>query len=215
MQQTFHIEHAHITFPAGMPIPGIVSELKVQADTTTSAFASTHSLQAADLPAAPVAHGEIWPDMGGHFIATLPALHDLPARHLILATEEKYELAWGRRGEEVPGATSHHDGRSNTQALLEHGDHPAAIWAAAYQADGHNDFYLPSRFELLMCHLAAPQLFQQSGWYWSSTQYSRSYAWCQDFEDGSSYNLGKDDVLRARPVRIFKPGRPSSGHPTP
>ncbi|MDH0495731.1 DUF1566 domain-containing protein [Comamonas aquatica] len=203
MQQTFHIEHAHITFPAGLPIPGIVSELKAQADATTSAFASTHSLQAADLPAAPVAHGEIWPGMGGHFIATLPALHGLPARHLILATEEKDELAWGRRGEEAPGATSHHDGRANTQALLEHGDHPAAIWAAAYQADGHNDFYLPSRFELLMCYLAAPQLFQQSGWYWSSSQYSRNSAWCQDFEGGSSSNGDKDDELRARPVRTI------------
>ncbi|MDH1429127.1 DUF1566 domain-containing protein [Comamonas aquatica] len=203
MQQTFHIQHAHITFPAGMPIPGIVSELKVQADTTTSAFASTHSLQAADLPAAPVGHGAIWPGMGGHFIATLPALHGLPARHLILATEEKDELAWGRRGEEVPGATSHHDGRANTQALLEHGDHPAAIWAAAYQADGHNDFYLPSRFELLMCYLAAPQLFQQSGWYWSSTQYSRNSAWWQDFENGYSYDNGKVNELRARPVRTI------------
>lgn len=203
MQQTFHIEHAHITFPAGLPIPGIVSELKVQADTTTSAFASTHSLQAVDLPAAPVAHGAIWPGMGGHFIATLPALHGLPARHLILATEEKDELTWGRRGEEVPGATSHHDGRANTQALLEHGDHPAAIWAAAYQADGHNDFYLPSRFELLMCYLAAPQLFQQSGWYWSSTQVSRYNAWCQAFEYGLSNGLDKGDELRARPVRTI------------
>ena len=203
MQQTFHIEHAHITFPAGLPIPGIVSELKVQADTTTSAFASNHSLQAVDLPAAPVAHGAIWPGMGGHFIATLPALHGLPARHLILATEEKDELAWGRRGEEVAGATSHHDGRANTQALLEHGDHPAAAWAAAYQADGHNDFYLPSRFELLMCYLAAPQLFQQSGWYWSSTQYSRHSAWCQVFEYGYSFYDAKDNELRARPVRTI------------
>jgi hypothetical protein len=203
MQQTFHIEHAHITFPAGPPIPGIVSELKVQADTTTSAFASTHSLQAVDLPAAPVAHGAIWPGMGGHFIATLPALHGLPARHLILAPEEKDELAWGRRGEEVPGATSHHDGRANTQALLEHGGHPAAIWAAAYQADGHSDFYLPSRFELLMCWMAAPQLFQQSGWYWSSTQYSRTSAWCQGFEGGDSLNGVKGNELRARPVRTI------------
>ena len=204
MQQTFHIEHAHITFPAGLPIPGIVSELKAQADATTSAFASTHSLQAEDLPGVPVNHGGIWPGMGGHFIATLPALHGLPPRHLILATEEKDELAWGRRGEEVPGATSHHDGRANTQALLEHGDHPAAAWAAAYQADGHNDFYLPSRFELLMCYLAAPQLFQQSGWYWSSSQYSRDSAWCQGFEYGGSHYGGKDAELRARPVRTIQ-----------
>lgn len=201
--QTFHIQHAHITFPAGLPIPGIVTELKAQADTTTSAFASTHSLQAADLPGVPVDHGGIWPGMGGHFIATLPALHGLPARHLILATEEKDELAWGRRGEEVPGATSHHDGRANTQALLEHGDHPAAIWAAAHQADGHNDFYLPSRFELLMCYLAAPQLFQQSGWYWSSTQCSRYGAWCQGFENGYSNNGDEGGGLRARPVRTI------------
>ena len=52
-----------------------------------------------------------------------------------------------------------------------------------------------------MCYLAAPQLFKKEGYYWSSSQYSRYDAWCQDFEYGSSYFSGKVTELRARPVR--------------
>ena len=97
------------------------------------------------------------------------------------------------------------DGLANTRALLaDSNEHPAAKLASEFTADGHNDFYLPSRFELLMCYLAAPQLFQQSGWYWSSTQYSRNRAWCQVFEDGTSFNYGKGNELRARPVRTIQ-----------
>lgn len=147
------------------------------------------------------AAGEYWAGQGGHYICTLPALHHLPARHLFAGVEENDECAWGRKGGDVPGAASHFDGRANTAALLAHGEHPAAEWAAAYEAGGHRDWYLPSRLELLMCYLAAPDLFQKAGWYWSSSQYSRYDAWCQDFEHGYSHGNGKDTELRARPVR--------------
>lgn len=54
-----------------------------------------------------------------------------------------------------------------------------------------------------MCWLAAPQLFKKDGWYWSSSQYSRYSAWCQDVEHGISYDGGKGSELRARPVRTI------------
>lgn len=201
-----HIEkptvHIHIGAQAPTGIPSLGLAL-VQACLAGS-DAELQDQDAATAPAGLPAIGEYWPGQGGVYIAKLPALHHLPERHLILATEEKDGLAWGQGGKEVPGADSQHDGHANTQALLQHGDHPAAAWAAAHQADGHSDFYLPSRLELLMCWLAAPQLFKKDGWYWSSSQFSRSHAWCQGFERGGSYGSGvKDNELRARPVRTI------------
>ncbi len=153
----------------------------------------------------PPAPGQPWPGQGGIYICTLPAQFGLPARHLVVGTNEADDLAWGGYDADASGATSQTDGRTTTVALLaDSKDHPAAKWAAAYTEDGHTDFYLPSRIELLMCYLHAPQVFKTSGWYWSSSQYSRYYAWCQDFEYGSSSANYKDHEFRARPVRSIQ-----------
>jgi len=153
----------------------------------------------------PPAPGQPWPGQGGIYICTLPAQFGLPARHLVVGTNEAEDLTWGPYDEEAAGATSQTDGRSNTAALTASGKgHPAAIWASQYTEDGHADYYLPSRIELLMCYLHAPQVFKTSGWYWSSTQFSRYGAWCQDFEYGYSNALGKGSEFRARPVRSIQ-----------
>lgn len=150
----------------------------------------------------PPAAGEYWPGQGGHFICTLPAAFGLPARHLVVAAEEKDGLTWGGRGNECKGATSQVDGRANTAALLADSDkHPAAQWASQYTADGHSDFHLPSRHDLYMAFLHAPRLFTTTCWYWSSSQYSSYGAWCQDFEYGLSHASLKGSEFRARPVR--------------
>lgn len=150
----------------------------------------------------PPASGEYWAGQGGHYICTHPAAFGLPARHLIVGAGEAKDLAWGGYDEDTPGAASQVDGRANTIALLqdEH-EHPAAQWAAAYTADGHTDFHLPSRFDLFMCFLHAPQIFSKEGWHSSSSQYSRYDAYCQGFEFGSSYAGLKDGHRRARAVR--------------
>ncbi|MGQ3055367.1 MAG: DUF1566 domain-containing protein [Roseateles sp.] len=148
--------------------------------------------------------GEYWNGQGGRFICTLPALHGLPARHLIVGGREAEGLTFGPNVE-VPGAGSHADGASNTTALLAHPEsHPAAKWAAEYSADGHTDFHLPSRLDLLMAYICAPQLFKKSGWYWSSTQYSRFNAFVQDFEHGNSAWDCKGTELRVRAVRWIR-----------
>ena len=119
----------------------------------------------------PPAPGQPWPGQGGIYIGTLPAQFGLPARHLVVGTNEAEDLKWGPYDKEATGATSQTDGRANTAALVAASDnHPAAEWAAKYTEDGHADFYLPSRIELLMCYLHAPQVFKTSGWYWSSSQ---------------------------------------------
>ena len=150
---------------------------------------------------APPAHGELWPGQGGRYICTLPPLLGMPERHLIAGDGEAEDLTYGP-AVDVPGAASHINGRANTAALLATGQkHPAAEWAHGYTADGHTDFFLPSRLDLLMAYICAPTLFKKSGWYWSSTQYSRGSAFVQDFEYGGSYWGGKDGGYRVRAFR--------------
>lgn len=134
----------------------------------------------------PPAMGDYWIGQGGRYICTLPALMGMPARHLIAGEGEAEDPTFGPR-DDVPAATSQIDGAANTTALLATGkDHPAAQWARAYSADGHTDFFLPAKLDLVMAHICVSQLFKKSGWYWTSTQGSRYSAFVQDFEDGGS-----------------------------
>lgn len=189
-----HIDHLTINLYQ----PGaLLSTLESLSDPTAPAFT-----QAPIAGLHPPAAGEIWPGQGGHFICYLPAAFGLPARHLVLATAEQDELAWGGYDSDCEGAQSQTDGWTNTRSLLNDSTpHPAAQWAAEWTADGHKDFHLPSRHDLYMCYLHAPHLFKASGWYWSSSQSSRSNAWCQAFEYGYSSAHNKDYEFRARPVR--------------
>jgi len=149
----------------------------------------------------PPAHGEYWAGQGGHYICTQPALLGLPARHLVFGAGEAEDLVFGP-SVDVADARSQIDGRANTAALLAASrDHAAARWASEYQADGHSDFHLPSRMDLLMAYVCAPSLFKTSGWYWSSTQYSRDLAFVQGFEHGSSYWGDKGSERRVRACR--------------
>jgi hypothetical protein len=156
-----------------------------------------------DLPAVdtPPAAGEIWPGQGGRFICTVAASKGLPARHLVFGLDEAAELAFGPYVA-VPGTDSHLDGRANTAALLASGqEHPAAQWAATYAADGHTDFHLPGRHDLLLAFIHAKEHFDQEDWYWSSTQNSRSGAFGQGFEGGDSNWDDKDGERRVRACR--------------
>lgn len=151
----------------------------------------------------PPAHGDYWPGQGGRYICTLPALMGVPARHLIAGDSEAEDLTFGP-GVDVPGATSQIDGAANTDALIATGqDHPAAKWARAYSADGHTDFHLPARLDLVMAHICAPQLFKKSSWYWSSTQGSRNGAFVQGFEYGGSLWGSKGGERRVRAFRVI------------
>lgn len=147
--------------------------------------------------------GEYWEGEGGIFIGWMPARDGSPAYPLVAASgpESEIKAAFGGSGHETKGADSAHDGAANTLALLSDGkDHPAASFAAKYTADGHGDFYLPARRELMLCEINVPGQFTK-GLYWSSTQRSASFAYGMDFEDGWQNDHGKDAELLVRPVR--------------
>lgn len=212
-----HIETVNITLlqpeaphaaPSSMDQAlNILQSLQRAAESTTlrAVAAPSAPVPATTTAPTPPAPGQPWPGQGGIYICTLPAQFGLPARHLVVGTKEADDLAWGGYDADATGAASQTDGRTNTAALLaDSNDHPAAKWAATYTEDGHTDYYLPSRIELLMCFLHAPQVFKTSGWYWSSSQSSRDDAWCQDFEYGDSCASTKDDEFRSRPVRSIQ-----------
>lgn len=194
--------------PVTLPVNLVLSAQSNALLRTLLAAEGTPQATPAEAPATtalqPPAAGEYWQGQGGHYICTLPALLGMPARHLIAGANEKDDLTFGP-DKEVPGAGSHIDGAANTTALLKSGDtHPAAHWARTYTADGHNDFFLPSRYDLFMAYLCAPKLFKTSGWYWTSTQDSRLIAFVQDFELGDSTWGSKGSGHRVRAFRVIQ-----------
>ena len=151
--------------------------------------------------------GETWASQGGVYAGLMRGENGQPDYHLIVPRAEQAQIEtikWGSPGEEETGATSEWDGLANTRALIQRGnDHPAAQWVANLDLHGHRDWYLPARRELALCYATVPELFEKSGYYWSSSQSSADGAWTQAFDDGYQYGGHKDDALRGRAVRRF------------
>lgn len=91
------------------------------------------------------------------------------------------------------------DGLTNTSRLRN--ECPAAKLASDYEADGHADFYLPSRREMMVALANVPHLFGKDSWYWTSTPHSEDYAWAVDFEGGGVFNDFRRFEFRVRPFR--------------
>ncbi|MEN5063592.1 DUF1566 domain-containing protein [Achromobacter aegrifaciens] len=121
-------------------------------------------------------------------------------RHLFAAAAPlDGEFEFGGYGDKLEGY-SDLDGAENTRKLLERGNHPAALSAYEYTADGHKDFYLPSHRELLQ--VVAAEGFDDDGEYtWTSTPYGSSYAWAVNFESGCVSTWSRHAEFRVRPVR--------------
>jgi hypothetical protein len=104
------------------------------------------------------------------------------------------------------GADSSYNGYSN-QAWLMHnataGDYPAAQLCDNLTANGHSDWYLPSRYELnvLYTNRVAIGGFGSDN-YWSSTESTASNARRQSFSTGTSGSVAKSTSYRVRCVRI-------------
>lgn len=117
---------------------------------------------------------------------------------LIIAEPKDVGAAvWGPEGDLDMSAW---DGLSNTNALSD--KYPAAKLARDYEADGHCDFYLPSRREMMVALANVPELFEKSSWYWTSSLRG-SYPWAVDFEHGYVRNRNRNGEFRVRPFRRF------------
>ncbi|MFZ2327130.1 MAG: DUF1566 domain-containing protein [Rhodoferax sp.] len=153
------------------------------------------------------AFGAAIPGQGGHFSAIMrgPIIDGVeqPPYALLVADAAVGEIEsveWGEYGKDVPGTSSRADGLANTIAMAA-ANCPAALRVQAITIDGHSDYYLPALGELNSAAANVPELFNTDGWYWTSTQYSRNYAFVQYFEYGHSYWHGKDYEHRVRAFR--------------
>lgn len=195
MKQTPHIQAKNLNITLNFFAP------EAAMPTPATSFFATESVASTTTPPA---IGTYWNEHGGVYAGVMRGEEGRPDYHLVVAqgdSGENSSLAWGSHGENEPHAKYARDGLLNTAALASSAnDHPAALWATNLSTNGHNDWYLPSRFELALCYASVPELFAQE-WHLSSTQYSPYYAWVQDFDGGLQNDDPKDCARRARAVR--------------
>jgi hypothetical protein len=161
-----------------MPIEMIESEAVAPATVKTI----THTLA---LPGI----GTHWLEEGGIFAGILRGAYGQPDRALIVSPPDaggEFDPAeWGEYGKDIEGAKSKTDGLANTRAMAGAGNETAAK-VLALDIGGKADWYIGSQAEMHIAAANVPDLFDQSDFYWTSTQDSRYYAFVQDFEHGSS-----------------------------
>lgn len=120
--------------------------------------------------------GEYWPGQGGIYLGLARADDDNPQGHLVLCdVAPAARMTWA----------------------------DAIEYAKTQSADGHSDLRLPTRFEAALIYANGQKHVDQSAWHWTGTQYSRSSAWVQNFDDGFQNNAYKDYDYRVRLVRRF------------
>lgn len=146
----------------------------------------------------PILPGTPLPQLGGSLGAYI-AYPDGSTHALIVADKaHTFVTPWGP-ARSVKGATGI-DGMASTQAMAKAGS-KAAQRVLALRIDGHADFYLPSRLELLAVQQMARQLLPETDWGWTSTQDGASSAWSCDFHDGFQLSLHKSYKGSAVAVR--------------
>jgi len=129
-------------------------------------------------------------------------------------TDVSASAQWSSITGTLIGATAQSpiDGQANTTAIVAQGDVSGAAYLCDnYSAGGFTDWYLPAAWELNQCYnaafvvntiLGATNGFQFA-YYWSSTEYTGTNAWGQNFDYGGTYDDYKDDTCRVRAVRRF------------
>ena len=146
--------------------------------------------------------GTALPALGGTLGAYF-ALPDGSVRALIVPPiEHELKSEWGCHGKDVPGARGV-DGMANTRAMAAAGSEIATT-VLGLTTGGHADWFIGSRLQMLALYESVPELFGKEGWYATSSQFSRLYAWAQDFEYGHSSDYVKDYGFRVRPLRCIQ-----------
>ena len=134
---------------------------------------------------------------------------------LVAASEDLGEYQWGCYGTEISGAdgTAIGTGYQNTLDIVAGcSESSAASEALIYESEGFDDWYLPSRDELVEMYntigYGGPEGniggFESELVYWSSSEYDNYIAWFVYFGNGYAGNgTGKPNSLRVRAVRAF------------
>jgi len=145
---------------------------------------------------------------------------DETGQHGLVATQEDLEgtYEWGCYAEYVDGADSKWIGSglqntmdiTNQGCVTENGGITAAQAALDAEINGYNDWFLPSKDELMEMYSTIGQGGTEGNiggfenvWYWSSSEYNSYYAWYVDFIYGGTGDDDKDYTGWVRIIRAF------------
>jgi hypothetical protein len=141
--------------------------------------------------------GQYWVGQGGIYVG-----QSILGGYLIAAEKPlDGEFEFGGYGDKLPGY-SDRDGAANTDKLIERGNHPAAIAARGFEADGHSDFFLPAHRQAIQ-RLAVFGFGNGDEYEWTSTPCGSDDAWVVDFEHGGVRTLTRYYEFRVRPFRLI------------
>jgi hypothetical protein len=120
-------------------------------------------------------------------------------------------VMWGYNGAINGTDTGIGAGKRNTATIMAYQTRTGNLCLAAMRCDelsagGFDDWFLPSRDELMLIYtnLKSKGLGGfGNGWYWSSSEYGSSYAYCQRLSDGSQDYGSKTTAYSVRAVRAF------------
>ena len=148
---------------------------------------------------------------GGHiFYIDIDDDFDWKYLEAALESTEWEEKQWGSQGIDIQGTSPDiGTGADNTQAIIEQGENHsgrAAHLASNLDHGGYNDWFLPSRKDLVQMHenLHVHEKGDFKGAaYWSSTQSNSGDAGILNFEDGGTGSYYKSNEHRVRAVRSF------------
>jgi hypothetical protein len=102
-------------------------------------------------------------------------------------------------------------GKTNTATIMAYQTRTGSLCLAANTCDelsagDFDDWFLPSRDELMLMYTNLKSKGWGgfgNGWYWSSSEHSSFYAYCQRFNDGSRDYNSKGNTYSVRAVRAF------------
>jgi len=113
---------------------------------------------------------------------------------------------WGCMSVDVPGAQEYEIGyglQNTNYIVAECSETPiAASQALAYESAGYNDWFLPSKDELILLYQVIGENYINT-WHWSSSQVVSDRAWDVSFYDGVLGNDMKSYNAYVCPIRAF------------
>lgn len=136
------------------------------------------------------------------------------------ADGEKMDLQYKKKNRDTSDGTDlDNDGLANTDRINDD-NHPTAQFCRGLQIGGFDDWYLPSRDELMLIWMAlgpnrktTPESFKagsaeafETTWYWSSTEHAQysDAAWIVGVDGGGQSYGFKHSLYGVRAVRRLK-----------
>ncbi|NVO21648.1 MAG: DUF1566 domain-containing protein [Bacteroidetes bacterium] len=137
--------------------------------------------------------------------------YDANVQHglIVAPSDQPFVYVWGCIGSSINGAdgTALGTGNQNTLDIVAGCSEPnmAATTCENLVLNGYSDWYLPSKDELNKVYLnkAVLGVFDNFGYYASSTEIDQTFAWGQYWNTGAQYYMPKNISFNVRAVRTF------------